>query len=318
MTDNTISQAKERLEKANLALINASERLQNFKKFLKESEKDSLIAQEDFDDKTTTYSLAIQKVNQLKTQADVSENELTSANKALELAKLDHQIALIYNENHKYLAQSTFRNVTNAQMRYDRLKVQFDNAKHDYEQLLREQSIITAEKDNPSQNLDFLMAFLDQDASPDDDSPDDSLDDKTDWDELEFDTTKYDDDDTIVDKDIDFLMTFLNHNPEPEEEETIEEIVEENNEDDTQLAIDETTGVEYDTTIPFEKRPAIEKPSQMKQVVPDLEVVPDKPDEPEAKQTGHITWEFTPPPDVPNPNQIKDINWEFSINPHEE
>lgn len=243
MTD-TISQAKERLDKANCALINAAEKLQNLKNFLNESEQDRNLAQEDFDTKTLNYSLAIQKVNQLSEQTDVPENDLLLANKALELAKLDYQLALISNNNHKYLIQSTFHNVTSAQIRYDKLKLQFDFAKDSYDRLLREQHIATPEIDKTLENHHDHSG-----------------------------------------KNIGFLMNFLKQSPLAAFEYSDNT---KNNESDQQLATDAATGIKYDESIPFEKRPAIERPVLKRNTD---NIKPAKPN-----QTGHITWEFNPDP----------------------
>ena len=82
---------------------------------------------------------------------------------------------------------------------------------------------------------------------------------------------------------IDFLMQFLNH-PLPDYEGM------DNLSDDQQV-----TNADYDTSLPFEKRPAIEKPPFIMELQPTMD----------KSNIGHITWHFDSPIPPKNENKME-------------
>lgn len=76
---------------------------------------------------------------------------------------------------------------------------------------------------------------------------------------------------------IDFLMQFLNQTPLPDYE-GAEDLIDEQVENET----------DYDASLPFERRPAIEKPDAISITEEELSTK-------EKSRTGHITWRFKSP-----------------------
>lgn len=86
---------------------------------------------------------------------------------------------------------------------------------------------------------------------------------------------------------IDFLMQFLNQTPLPDYEGS-EDLIDELVENDT----------DYDTSLPFEKRPAIEKPDTTSIKEEEQSTI-------EKSSTGHITWHFKSPNTPDNKNEME-------------
>lgn len=84
----------------------------------------------------------------------------------------------------------------------------------------------------------------------------------------------------IPPENIDFLMQFLNQTPLPDYE-GAEDLIDEQVENET----------DYDASLPFERRPAIEKPDAISITEEELSTK-------EKSRTGHITWRFKSP--IPN------------------
>ena len=241
MTDPLL-QAKDRRLAAQQAYQAASDGLNLAMQQLEIVKKQRAEAQTAFERKTLTYSLAIQTASNLETQPYLSEKALIAANHDLDVSKQEYEAAQSIHQAQEAFSQAAFYRVVESQAVYDAAKIAYDGADYDYDRILRERKLPllgevepSVETELPTENIDFLMQFLNQHPLPD-----------------------YREKDAITD------------GPQ---------------------ATDETDPIDA-MSLPFEKRPAIEKPPELEALQAQMT----------QSKSGHITWHFDSPdaPDTAN------------------
>lgn len=244
MTD-LLLQAKDRLLTAELNYQEASDVLNLAMKLLEAAKKKRSDAQINFETKALNYSLALQNANHLEDSLYLSESSIIEADHDLDVAKKEYDAAQGIKQAQEAISHAAVNTLAQAQTVYNLAKLEFESADYDHTRLLREKKMSRFKESEPLET---------RDASSDN---------------------------------IDFLMNFLNYPLSPDKDTSIKV-----------SPIHETAST-YDSSIPFEKRPAIERPIALENQLSLNQTITGK------LRTGHITWDFETPIPPNNKNELE-------------